>query len=550
MAIVITNQKPTELKSFYMPNIATPFQATSMVETDVVRPMLQPLIPAMPVDIDEDGNKLSPTDITDIIFQCSDDIVNVAEEKRAKDIFRQCLTYYDPSLNVQEIYAVQAAVKYNMPIVSSSVIYDSEDMIDSSKLFLAGQMSSEEWFANMAFAARVNAFGYYFANDAAWTEFKTWFSNYISSIQSFLSADVISCCNDILNSHLNYLTQSYVIRDTCSENNDPYSFARLFPACLMIYEDMIRTNKQPEYIAGHMPFSISENFVPRTIILINVEKHAHAHIAEVEREWKRIRACMLTPPKILSQDKIKKLDTIARIADKMKSIGNQLGDQAYRAKMIKFRSTAPTAIDLCKSILAVYKHSSQVQTSENEYKTQRLTYQKPSRRDPDNPDRQGKTSRIMYRPDLHVYVDTSQSISIQNYQDAIKTCIKIAKTLNINFYFNSFSHVMSDCTKLNVKNKSVAEIFKEFERIQKVTGGTNYEQIWHYINKSAKRQKELSIVITDFEYTPPNHNVKHPRFLYYAPISGANWDWMVRNCTAFTESMLGICPDIRKHIMM
>ena len=552
MAIVITNQRPTEIKSSFTPNIANTFDAMAMVDDVVVKPMLQPLIPTRPIDIDEDGTKLSSADITDIIFQCSDDNLDIAEEKRAKDIFRQCLTYYDPSLNVQDIYAVQAAVKHNMPIVSDRVLYDSDDIIESSKYFLAGQIDREEWFATMSFATRVNAFGYYFANDDAWNDFKTWFSQQINAISSFLSADVMSCCNDILNMRLNYLTQSFVIRDNCNENNDPYSFARLFPAYLMMYEEHMRTNNQPEYIAGHMPFSISEHFVPRIIIITNVEKHAHAHVSEVNNEWKRIRSAMNMPPKVLNQNQIRKLDSIERIANKLRAISAQLSgaDDNFRAKMIRFRKTAPTHIDLTKAIMAVYKRSSQVQTSENEYKSYKMTYQKPSRREPDNPDRQGKTTRTIYKPDLHIYLDTSGSISQENYQDAVKTCIRIAKVLNINFYFNSFSSVMSSCTKLNVKNRSVGEIFREFERIEKVTGGTNFEQIWHYINKSAKRERELSIIITDFEWTAPNRYVKHPRFLYYAPVSGMDWSGICDAAKCFAESMYGNCPDIRKHFMM
>ena len=56
--------------------------------------------------------------------------------------------------------------------------------------------------------------------------------------------------------------------------------------------------------------------------------------------------------------------------------------------------------------------------------------------------------------------------------------------------------------------------------------------------------------ISDFEYDAPNHYVKHPRFLYYAPISASNWQWIIKFATSFAKSMLNICPNIRKHILM
>ena len=122
--------------------------------------------------------------------------------------------------------------------------------------------------------------------------------------------------------------------------------------------------------------------------------------------------------------------------------------------------------------------------------------------------------------------------------------------MRVNFYFNSFSHIMSGATKLHVAGKSIKEIYKEFKNTPKVAGGTDYEQIWHYINRSKKRGKEVSIIISDFEWDAPNHYVKHPRFLYYAPISTTNWSMITESAKEFCKSMLSICPKIRTKILM
>ena len=109
---------------------------------------------------------------------------------------------------------------------------------------------------------------------------------------------------------------------------------------------------------------------------------------------------------------------------------------------------------------------------------------------------------------------------------------------------------MSQTTKLTLKDKTISAIYNEFKKVPKVAGGTDYEQIWHYINRSNKLSKEVSIVISDFQYLAPNHYVKHPRFLYYAPISKSNWSSITNAAESFTKSMLGICSNIRKHILM
>ena len=175
---------------------------------------------------------------------------------------------------------------------------------------------------------------------------------------------------------------------------------------------------------------------------------------------------------------------------------------------------------------------------------------RPSRRHPDDPDKPGLVVKTQFKPDLHIYLDCSGSISERDYQDAIKTCIKLAQKMKVNFYFTSFSHIMSETKKLHIKDRTLKEIYDEFKNTPKVGGGTDYEQIWHYINKSEARQKQVSVIISDFDYYAPNHYVKHPRFLYYAPISAYNWSTITSSAQSFVKSMLSICPNIRKHIMM
>lgn len=551
MAIVTTNQKPTELNSLYTGSVVNAFDPYTVVKDEIVKHLFQPLIPGQPVTIEEDGTPLSEDDITQLLFDCSTDAVVPQLEDRMKEIFQQTLTYYSKDLTVQSVYAVQAGLKEHLPLPTSRCKYLPTDVIDASKQIMSGQLSRDAFFATVAFYTRVDTFGYYFVNDAAWSDFQKWMLNEVHQLGSVIPADTIQLCQDLQNIRLNQLTQSFVLRDDDSQNNDPYSFARIFPFYLMMYERINDQNGKPIYMAGHMPFSFAENFCPRSIVVMNVEKHAHAHPAEIQNEWTIVQKALQLRPKVLGNNKIQSLTSVARMATKIAASGAMRhSSQMMKSAQIRFRKTPLTITDLYGYIMKIYKHAAFVQTSENATKCYKYTYQRPSRRDPDNPDRMGKTTGWKFKPDLHVYLDCSGSISERQYQDAIKACIKLAKKMNVNFYFNSFSHIMSQTTKLKLKDRSVAEIYKEFRKIPKVGGGTDYEQIWHYINRSQKFSKEVAIVISDFEYTAPNHYVKHPRFLYYAPISTSNWNIIRQEAEQFAKSMLGICPGIRKHILM
>ena len=551
MAIVTTNQKPTELTSLYAGSVMNAFDPYSIVKDEVVKSLFQPLIPGQQAIIEENGAPLTQDEITQLLFNCSSDAVIPQYEDRMKEIFQQTLMYYAKDLNVQNVYAVQAGLKEHMPLPTSRCKYLPTDIIDAAKQLMGGQVSRDAFFATVAFYTRVDTFGYYFVNDTAWTEFQNWMINEVNLLGNVIPPDTAKLCQDLQNIRLNQLTQSFVLRDDDSQNNDPYSFARIFPFYLMMYEKLNLQNGKPHYIAGHLPFSFAENFCPRSIVIMNVEKHAHAHPADIQNEWNIVQKALQMRPKVLGNNKIQSLTSVARMATKMAASGAMRSSSMMaKSAQIRFRKTPLTITDLHSYIKKIYKNAAFVQTSENATKCYKMTYNRPSRRDPDNPDRMGKTSGFKYKPDLHVYLDCSGSISERQYQDAIKACIKLAKKMNVNFYFNSFSHIMSQTTKLQLKDRSVAEIYKEFRKIPKVGGGTDYEQIWHYINKNQKFSKEVSIVISDFEYTAPNHYVKHPRFLYYAPISTGYWNQMCDSAKEFAKSMLSICPSIRKHILM
>lgn len=548
----VSNQKPAVLSPVYTANITGNMAPQDYIKETLATPLFTPLIPSLPVTMTGSGNsKITDDDIVSYVIDCCGDLVNATAEAAAKEIFGQTMVYFDKTapLNTQSLFPIQAAVKEKLPFPTPTCVYTpATDVVPSCKEFLAGQCDYEKFFASLAFYARPNTLGFYFANDAAFDAFKTWFDAQIMVIGATLPADTNQLCQDFGNLKLDGLTESLVLRNHDGDNNHEGSFARVLIAYLMQYT---KTVSSAEF--GVLPFVLGELYCPKTIVFVNVERHARATTKMVADEWNLINNSLNMKVKVVSNSKLARLTATARSLNRiaanaaMVNGANQNGIQ--RSANIRFRKTEPTHVDLARIIKKVMDKMAYVAKSENIYKATKMTFAKPNRRDPDDFNKMGKSVSTKYKPDIHLYIDTSGSISERNYQDAVKACIKMAKKLNVNLYFNSFSHCMSQCTHLNTKDKSLSQIYAEFQRVPKVSGGTDYEQIWHYINRSPKRRREISIIMTDFEYSPPNHFVKHPKNLYYIPCSNMDWNAIVRNAQSFCKSMTHIDPMCRKHLL-
>ena len=221
-----------------------------------------------------------------------------------------------------------------------------------------------------------------------------------------------------------------------------------------------------------------------------------------------------------------------------------------KIKKRKFPNVRPANMDIYKAVVKILKKQKFVNQSHNVYKKKHTTFQKANRRHPNDFNKPGVSQQNVYKPDIHIYADTSGSISEENYADCVRLLIKLAKKLNVDLYFNSFSHVISSATKLKIKDRTAAQIYNQIQKIDKVSGGTDFNQVWTYINDSNKRKEEISIMITDFEYPVPNKNLKHPKNLYYVPISKLDWQIMKGNMEYFAKSMSHIDPLINFKIIV
>lgn len=546
----ITNQKPAVLSPVYHDRIAQPYDPPQFLMDTVTKPVFTPITTGVPVSVINNKTALTEDDVNQIILNCLGDNFDAQSESMAKSILGQTLVNFNAAstLNVNLLFLIQSGTAANLPEPSSNVVYTpSQDIIPNARKFLAGICDYDTFFASLAYYARPKAIGFYFATDACFDNFKTWFASQIAMLGSVLSNDTNKLCADLQTLTLNELTEALLLRNTESENCEPNSFARLIISMLMTYTKVVGPGE-----FGVLPFTLSELYNPTTLIFVNIEAHSKASAKKVADEWNMIKNATKQKPKMVSNNKLNRLTATQRNLQKVAqaaATASKTNMNAQRAARMRFKQTEPTTIDLARIIRKIMDRMSFVNKSMNTYRQVKTSYARANRRDPDDYNKMGKITSVKYKPDIHLYIDTSGSISERNYQDTVKACIAMAKKLNINMYFNSFSHVLSQTTKLTLENRSKAQIYGQFRKVPKVTGGTDYTQIWHFINQSKKRRSELSIIITDFEFDAPNEYIKHPKHLYYVPCSQKDWDMILHYAKNFAMSMLHNDPDIRKHIL-
>jgi len=558
MALTITNQKPAQFSPVHTLPVSGVYDPVAGITSTLVEPLFTPLNASHQVSItDASGNDLDRDDTTGLFLACLGDTVNQQAEDVVKNLVAQGSIYYDKNspLLVNELFAVQAGVRHKLPTPTPTTIYTAQsDVIPAAKKLLAGQVAdADELFASIAYAYHPETLGVWFQSSAAFEDFKTWLAGNTATLSAILPADTINLLNQFGSVTLKELTESLLLRKSDADENDEYSFARVIVHMLMEYvrqQQTMQTSTAAIPEAGVMPFLLSELFSPRTLVIVNVEAHARATPNKVTNEWKMINSSIASPVKVLSNKNISKLTALPRAAAKAQlASANAKSQPNGRSAKVTFRKQAPSKVDLVKDLLRVLARMKQVNRSMNVFRKSKSSFVKANRRDPDDWNKPGKVVSTHYMPDLHVFIDTSGSISEIHYQQSVTMLITMAKKMNVNIYFNSFSHIMSQEVLLRTANKSVGQIWAEFRKIPKVGGGTEFKQIWDYINASPARKARLSVVITDFEWFPPTTREEHPKNLYYAPCSAKDWDRITRYAQGFVKGMRHIEPAMAQRML-
>ena len=547
----VKNQKPGKLNPVYNPSAAGAYDARKYI-SDVFIPLLRtPLVPTAGVDILHNGQSMSDDDIIDLMLTCCQGFVVSDAEELTRSLFHQTLVSYNPNTNLllREMFAVAAGTEANLPEPDSQTIYTpATDVIPAASKFLQGTTSYEEFFASFAYYFRLEAFGVFFVNEQAFDDFKAWFQAEINTIQNLLNSDCLALVSEFMKFKLNGLTESFKLRDTENDNLDEFCFARVLISLLMRYFGTTA-------LAGIMPFDFEELFCPKNVVFVNVERYAHSTPAAIARDLKEIKQAIDLSNKIkmISNKQLTRLGATARSLNRTQQMAANAASNklavAAKAALTPLRSKAMTPVEYLNAISKILKKMTTEMRTTNVYKRYKQSYQKSNRRNPDDYNLQGKIVSTKYYPDLHIYLDTSGSVTEPQYEAGMKLCIQLARKLNVNLYINSFSHVMSQTHLLQCQGKTLKEIYAKFQKIAKVTGGTDYAPIWRFINASPKRKRELSIIITDFEYHAPSNFIAHPDNLYYMPFANIPWDIIKLNINGFMKSALHNDSLIRTKIL-
>lgn len=556
----ITNHKPSQLEPTVVPAFVNQNpQSDEIFETfqnDVFMQLDQPLRPGLDPQYvfdgqPEDKDSISETFVTELFLDEGESERSV----KLRDFLAQTLLHYQPNFEtIDASLMVQNATAENLPLPivqgARSIVYTvATDVIPVAKQYLAGQVSFNYWATSFGFTFRVPALVVSMDTPDVYKEFQQYVQTTVAPFQSQLPIDTSMALQEFYKTTLDDLAEGFRIRSTVDDNNQDYSFARILHTCVMQF---VAQNGQ----AGIIPTSLKEIIHPTTIMFLNVEKHAHSNNRDINKTWNS--AMNMSKAKLIGLNKIKKLseeeqlDAMRQRSNVRRSaLMNKAKDPASRKKRAKpFGKQLKTSKQLTKEIVRILSKMKKVRMSNNVIKTRKTTFNKPNRRDPDNYDKPGIIYSHQYVPDIHVYLDTSGSISERNYKEACMAIIQLAQTLKTKLYLNSFSHVLSQPALVDIGNCSKETAWKRLQNIPKVSGGTDFDLVWDYIYQSPQRKQELAIMITDFEYTPSNSYTRPlPQNLFYVPCGGFDIDKLRRNATYFVNSTRRLDANLRHKII-
>lgn len=278
------------------------------------------------------------------------------------------------------------------------------------------------------------------------------------------------------------------------------------------FQNVVRASIN-QAIQNHQVVPVWSNYeellTPTKILIFSVEDIANSNLVEINSMLKEIQ--QLNTNLKLKTVKNKQLVT------KAEEISPQTSQKAYTKndKTLNRRSESRTAAQIdedprviANKVKKIVKWSQTFTNKASSNKTTRRSksFMRPNRRHPENFNLAGKLNRTQYKRDIHIFLDTSGSISPKEYATGLQIITLAAKKLNVDIYFTSFSHITSETVKIPTKNKSEKAIYKLLMAVPKVGGGTDYSNVYNHIIKDAivarkqNRSEPINIMLTDFAY--------------------------------------------------
>lgn len=556
MGLTLKNVKPSyELCKYGNVNhpYSDDFDVISYINKSFVEPVKQPIDPALPIVIQENNVDINTEAIANAMAFAlyQNDATAIVD---VTDFYKQIV--YEMSqtnpLHPNKWLVDWARERVNRktpyPRPNNMVFYTVDsDVIPECKDFLVIGDNQDKVVSAFSYTFNPNSLGVAFRMESDFDDFKEKFAELVNKEASNLSTDTSNQCQEFLKTKLSKLTLDIALRNNKFEdNNEPYSFAQLLRYSL---DNYIATNKDKSF---YIPFQTSEFFLPSVINFINIEKHSHSNKNDILTHWNKIIKLLNSNVTLWNKKSIKSLQKIISMSNQstsmVKSLHEQKKEELQRAN-VPVALTAPSTKILEKRILKIIKKTTDVNKSINVYKTLKRSFAKPNRRNPDDYDKTGIIVSKKYRPDIHIYQDTSGSISEENYEAATRMLIDLAIKLNVDLYYTSFSHIISKETKVKIKGRSKQAIYKSIQSIPKVSGGTDFKLVWDVINQRPERQKQIAFMITDMEYNAPSTESNIPKNLYYIPIANIPWKRIQNATKDFLNSIKHYKQKIRRNIL-
>lgn len=257
---------------------------------------------------------------------------------------------------------------------------------------------------------------------------------------------------------------------------------------------------------------------------------------------------LLKKAKILSPigiKDVKKLEEAVLEDDDHEFTFGKNDDGEFKRK-VEFKATRRTSVkselDFIKKAI---KNAKTVMKSDNKQTFIKSSYKRASRRRPDDINAIGHLIKIKYKPDIHIYVDTSGSISHQMYQDSLTMIAKVAKKMNVKLTISSFADQVTKPVSFTT------HYLANLKRLPVITGGTDFEAVWDDID-SRSDPSELNFIITDYGYAPYDWHADRSKLsyknTYYIAVRD---DSGLSNPDYFADSMIMAGAfDIRKYMLI
>lgn len=532
-----------------------------------------------PNDVDNNGNTnnatqpitLAPNAVVGTYINACSDEVDAAVDHTALEITGALsgADILDKVPSMRNLFTGYAMTKANLPRpVKGKIIYTvSADVQSAAQSYLQNYNNNNFKDASKdayAFAATLGiiykpqTLGVWIKDETTFENFKEYLARQVAKLssQDLLSDATIVKFQKFRKLSLNNLTASLRLRSSKGEATGSYSFVRVLTHVLYNY---IETEHQYSTCPtiDIMGFDLNEVIKPASIVFTNLEKHASAKVRDIDAHWSAIAQALQRPVHTISLTEIASLTTESDQQNRLMQRSMQRHNQGKKNTRREystqdFGTQPPAPARIAKDVMRILTMMGKVNTSKNIHKYRKKSFNKQSRRHPDNPNIPGRTRMKRYYPDVHIYADTSSSIAPEEYEAAIKIIAVLAKKLGFNIYFSSFTHDLSKEIELHTKGRSPQRTMALIRAIPKLDGGTEFENPWRNASQDFTHKSRCNIIISDMNYTPRRYQTfDHPESMFYIPIitTPRKWQAVARDTAKFCNQMQDFVPDIRSRIL-